>query len=97
MMIDLTASQAAKILRRFGHGRVPRPGRGVSLAGESGAIEHDRHYGIQWVGTESELIRLSKHLGIIRSTNPRRGGLDVGEWVTLQLPPHKHVRRPRRA
>ena len=71
MTIDLTYSQAAAILERWQRTPIPpRPGRGVMLPGDAGAIEHDAR-GYHWRGTESELVRLSQKLGVIRTANRR--------------------------
>lgn len=69
MDISLTFTQAATILEKFRHPIPPRPGRGFLLAGDAGAIEHDAR-GYHWRGTESELVRLSKRLGLLRTANP---------------------------
>lgn len=90
MVIKLRPSDALKISRAFGFKYPPSSGHGIMLPGDAGALERPAHFKFEWIGTESELVRLSKKLGVLRTANP----LDVSEWVTMKLPPHKHVARP---
>jgi hypothetical protein len=69
MEISLSVHDASKIARRFGV-RIPPSGRGVHLGGDAGSLENDWTSGLHWVGTQSQLVRLSYHLRIIRSMNP---------------------------
>lgn len=72
MMIKLDSHDAMSIVRRFGFSRLPLAGRGFMLPGESGSLEQHIPNRFRWIGNESELVRLSKRLGILRSANRRR-------------------------
>ena len=70
MVITLKPSDAIRIARRFGFQYPPSTGHGIHLPGDSGSLERPSRFKFEWIGTESELVRLSKRLGILRSANP---------------------------